>query len=659
MFKQKRLTLLSLAVMLAMLMAAVMPISALADDGVPPQPEAPVVVEEPVVDEPAAEEPVVTEPVVAEPVIEEPAAEELTVPEILEAAPEGTEVVVLDEAGEAVPLVSAEAAEAMLLSDPMWCPAGAASVTADCVNALTVTDLLPLIKDKTVPGVIYFMPTYTANDAEFDGAALGTTADYAITFQGGWNGATTVGSAISFAGDTAFSNPFAVFGWNADVTINDFTVTGVTTSNNAALYVETNTGSIALNDVSVSDNTVGKNGAYVYTANGDVTINRSHFDGNKSSTQPGKVTGLNVDLAKNVTLNQVTASYNQGDGAGINALGGSATVNNSQFFFNTSTVNDWGSGLWIDSKDAITLNNVQSSFNSKHGVWANSSNSDIYVNGGQFVYNGGDGLNLEAKGYIVLNDVYTYGNGGDGADLCAGEDVYVNGSDFYWNGNGIYVRCAKNIYTYNNYYWYTGWAGLWWPYGWHGNYYGQFDYFWGGFNNFVFPATEYYYYPAPVVNLYGLYFNGQYFPNYSVYKYFYNDFYLNKISYSPNWWWWDVPNWYSGYWYSRWLSRFAPPIVTETQPMSAEIKPLTEDDLPGDLPEGKTFANAFEATVSGGIPGEVTEVFFETPEGFADGDTLTVLSWNGSEWEEVEAEIADGKVTFKVGESGIFALATP
>jgi hypothetical protein len=152
MFKQKRLTVLSLAVMFALLMAAVMPMSALADDGVPPQPETPVV-----------EEPVVDVPVVEEPVVAEPAAEEPTVAEVLAEVPAGTDVVVLDENGEALPLASAEAADAILVSDPMWCPVGTTIVTAAvCENDLTVAGLLAklLAAGKNADGVIYFM-SYT------------------------------------------------------------------------------------------------------------------------------------------------------------------------------------------------------------------------------------------------------------------------------------------------------------------------------------------------------------------------------------------------------------------------------------------------------------------------------------------------------------------
>src|SRR5690348_15957218 len=42
----------------------------------------------------------------------------------LEQLPEGTEIVVLDEVGDVVPLATEEAAQAVLVGDPIWCPTG-------------------------------------------------------------------------------------------------------------------------------------------------------------------------------------------------------------------------------------------------------------------------------------------------------------------------------------------------------------------------------------------------------------------------------------------------------------------------------------------------------------------------------------------------------
>lgn len=139
-------------------------------------------------------------------------------------------------------------------------------------------------------------------------------------------------------------------------------------------------------------------------------------------------------------------------------------------------------------------------------------------------------------------------------------------------------------------------------------------------------------------------------PNFYSYYSFYNSYYYGHgwNSYSYN-------GWGSGYWYSRWLKRNKP-LVVKTTPMTVETTPLTEQELPEVLPTDKTFADAFELKTSGGIPGEVAKASFDAPAG---SDTVTVLSWNGGEWTEVPSEIVDGKVEFKTGTSGTFALVTP
>src|SRR5512138_1481810 len=151
MAKHSRFGFLSGVLLCVLMLSLACPMAVYAQDETPPPAteeavgtEVPATGEtvQPPTEVPALQEPVVTEtPVVTEElaateapistsqmqeIAEEPdAAEELTMGEVLETAPEGTEVVVLDENGEALPLVSVEAAQIIQSSDPMWCPAGA------------------------------------------------------------------------------------------------------------------------------------------------------------------------------------------------------------------------------------------------------------------------------------------------------------------------------------------------------------------------------------------------------------------------------------------------------------------------------------------------------------------------------------------------------
>ncbi|MFN3786733.1 MAG: hypothetical protein ACK4RS_07825, partial [Thiothrix sp.] len=52
-----------------------------------------------------------------------------TVESILETLPEDTQLIVLDEEGEALPLATEEAAQAIIIGDPIWCPASVATPT--------------------------------------------------------------------------------------------------------------------------------------------------------------------------------------------------------------------------------------------------------------------------------------------------------------------------------------------------------------------------------------------------------------------------------------------------------------------------------------------------------------------------------------------------
>jgi len=142
MLKQNRYSIFSLAVLLALLVAAVMPLAAFAQDETPPPADAPVVEEVPPADPPAAEE----VPPADAPAADVP-AEDLTVPEVLEMLPEGTDLAVVDENGAPVPLASEEAAEAILLPDPKFCPAG------NCTGATVRGTIAEAIADAYAAGV--------------------------------------------------------------------------------------------------------------------------------------------------------------------------------------------------------------------------------------------------------------------------------------------------------------------------------------------------------------------------------------------------------------------------------------------------------------------------------------------------------------------------
>src|SRR5690348_12090440 len=87
----------SVSVLMAVMVSALRVIPAYADEPAPAD-EQPVSVENPPVEETALIE------------------------EILSEVPEGTEVVVVDQNGQAIPLATQAAAQAIVDHDPVWCP---------------------------------------------------------------------------------------------------------------------------------------------------------------------------------------------------------------------------------------------------------------------------------------------------------------------------------------------------------------------------------------------------------------------------------------------------------------------------------------------------------------------------------------------------------
>ena len=155
------------------------------------------------------------------------------------AIPEGTDVVVLDENGNALPLASTEAAEIIATGDPMWCPDGVAPGGAGCTGgSLTISggasdtglanDMLFLAQDNcqgSTPaawcggaGTIYIAADYDTDNEiwwpslDIDDYEIGDTGVYYfgdLTIQGGWDFSQDPEDQTAGATST-FNKPFRV-----------------------------------------------------------------------------------------------------------------------------------------------------------------------------------------------------------------------------------------------------------------------------------------------------------------------------------------------------------------------------------------------------------------------------------------------------------------
>ncbi len=450
MSRQNRLAALSFAVFLALLAAAVMPLAALAQDEVPPQPDAPVVVVE---DEPIGDEPVA---ITEEPTNEEPETEEISVLEVLEQLPEDTALVILDEEGQVLPLVTTEAAEAVASGDPyFWngteyvgftttsCPAvvGTCNVVAanpiqEAVNAFQTT--------VTATGDIF------VESGNYTGSVIinGTLGNL-----GNLTGVIGAGSSL-----TTLNGSFNISNMNI------FTLSGfiVTNDDGDAIYITNNTGALQLTDLEVTNTSVEATGIRVENHTGNVDLT------NVSSTSFGN--GIEIDvISGDVTLNNVTASGNSFGGANVYTENGSVAVNGGDFSNNdrtglninangnitlddvTATENgSSGVGVFVDSGN-VSLTNVISTDNDDNGAYVSTTNGSIDVNGGDFS-NNQDGLDARTdSGNVTLNNVNSLGNDFKGVYVWTPGAILVNGGDFSNNGGwGLYLSSSSGVITMEN-----------------------------------------------------------------------------------------------------------------------------------------------------------------------------------------------------------------
>jgi hypothetical protein len=412
-----------------------------ADGETPTEPPAPteVVTELPVVE-------VTPEPIEVTPVLEESTA--TPVEEILTQVPEATEVIVLDQSGEVIPLATQEAVEIVEIVDPIWCPAGVlpGGAGSGCSsNYGTIAELINNMISNTTAytqnGVIYFTATADASIA-LTSSSLGTSDfntlnDFNITLQGGWNGSIV---SPSLSGQTNFGSNSITIGstgnpWAGNVALNDmvFNAPGVGT-----ITVYTTTGDITLSNVDVLEQQGTAYTAFLNSSGGAITVqNGSSFDGNATNYSRGfyaTTTGAGQITVSDTSFSDSQRNGNQSyDGATLSAP--IVTLTNV-----LATGND-GDGITINNANIVTLNNVIASNNgtesgangfvgnSGSGVSVNGNpGSSLIIIGGAFTNNQRYGVDIGNSAnttvYVQSNPTCT-GNDSNAAGLGCSNDTFV------------------------------------------------------------------------------------------------------------------------------------------------------------------------------------------------------------------------------------------
>lgn len=430
-----RTTIVSIITLIVFVFSAVFTVPVLADGETPPPVEG-------------------TEP--APPVEEEPSLAEV---------PEGTQVVVLNEQGESVPLATQEAAEIIAGADPIWCPSGVA-VPKPGMNGCTTPGPLNVNYDPTslTSLLAYLAANQPAKDGTIwiegdfdsgtedpgqnyvlDGDNAGTfniMGDYRLTIKGGWDGCTpTCVGTTDPNNPSEFNGRLQIFNWNNDVTLSDLYFISTSGSDPFSIYTTKN---ITLTRVTSQGNFSG--GGYLDNSagTGKITINSSMFLNNAGFS------GLRVFSTNLITLNNVTATGNTGYGVFVNGTLGTADImiNGGQFSYNQGLA-----GLSVQGNGMITLNNVTASGNSgastSNGVQLDNTGSPgakgITLSGVNiFNDNKNHGLSISTAGAITANDVTADNNGISGA---YGYGVVLNNT--YASGPKPITFTGTNIFTDN------------------------------------------------------------------------------------------------------------------------------------------------------------------------------------------------------------------
>ena len=456
--------------------------SALADDSIPTEPpsateaatESPVVATEvPVESTPIPVEATLTpEPAQATPTGAAATEEEIPVTELLSQVSEDTDLVVLDENGEALSLASQDAAEIIQVADPIWCPEGQLPTIG--LNGCTTSfaSIFDLLNDMDVNpanyahnGIIYLEQTKPANPATTITSAVvidnstysnlfASLNSYNLTIQGGWNpnwnpsnpNSNMINGQTDFLGASAYlqigssSNP-----WIGSVTINDIKIgvsspnVGVSTNNGLTVY--TTDGDISLNNVDVRQQEGNNHTAYLQSTNGDINLGSSlyltgsqalinTFDGNSSSGQQ------NMGFSATTTTGSISISNTRFQDAlqtGSSVSANGATLSAPVITLtNVIAFDNDGNGIAISNANTVTLNSVTSGQNSPNqgnglsGVYVSGTGStNMNVNGGSFNFNGRYGVELINS---ILNEQLAPSCSGNGLGTVA-EPCYNNTSN--------------------------------------------------------------------------------------------------------------------------------------------------------------------------------------------------------------------------------------
>ena len=394
---------------------------------------------------------------------------------VLSSVPDNTAVTVLDSNGNAEPLATQAAADAIATSDPIWCPGNQAPTPEanGCTRSFDSFDAL-LIFLSTNPsyqgaGTIYVQQgAYLGNDPNrvinFNSPSydLSRINQENLTIAGGWN---ISNNPTESSNPTTFNNYSIIIGsdanpWGGSLTITNIAVTGALNG----IEIHT-TDSVNINHSSFDSNR--RNGAII-RAGQDVNIANSSFS--NDTTGRSQRVGLDIVSGGSTSLFGVIADNNRFTGVNINSLG-DVIIGNSDFshtkhaelngvsFYDTRLlVNASGAvfsgyGLLVITPSTVSLDNVTASDNFLWGASIDAG-GDIAISNSLFNSNttavpsfiDDTGLVINGDADVALNNVTASDNRLYGAVIDATGTVSINDSTFNNNRGVITTDGVTTLY---------------------------------------------------------------------------------------------------------------------------------------------------------------------------------------------------------------------
>ena len=437
------------------------------------------------VDTPAAEQ--VTGDIQSE---GDPASEDIpSVPEILEMAPDGTDLVLVNEEGDPEPLASEQAAEILVEGDPIWCPEGQVPDSGNngCTPSYaTFGALVTELRNNATysgNGVIWVAASYNGNDnstINFSGTNGNLANLRDVSVLGGWSGING-NTSIDPTSPSVLDERLRFVNWTGAVSVSNLDINN--TPSGASLVINTD-GDISLNNVTVDGSGTGvgaslNNCRYVNppgacTVSGDVSVSASEFNNNTTHglviQSPGEVTienvtadnngqdGINIntrnEAGADVTIQDTTATNNTQDGIHTSNVGGDLTLTGVTASNNTAvgirsivtqgdvkgsniTANDnITTGILIrDAQGNVTVSNITASDNDTTGIVIRDAQGN--VKGSNITASDNDSTGIlirDAQGNVTGSNVTASNNGGEG--------IYIR--DTQGDITGSYITTNEN-----------------------------------------------------------------------------------------------------------------------------------------------------------------------------------------------------------------------